>query len=60
MRHALLILALAVTVFACDDDTKPLDDDPPSKPTTRSKLERPNTLPRPPSGGLPDELRPPR
>ena len=56
MRRAILILALASAVWGCGKD-KPRDDDPPAP---RSKLERPDTLPRPPSGGLPDDLRPPR
>jgi hypothetical protein len=58
MRHALLI-AFALALFSCGDDTSPNADDD-NGSGMASKLERPNTLPRPPSRGLPDELRPPR
>jgi hypothetical protein len=57
MRHSLLI-AFALALFSCGDDTKPDDDGGGSDAV--SKLERPNGLPRPPMRGLPDELRPPR
>jgi hypothetical protein len=57
MRHTFLI-ALALTLFSCGSDSKPQGDDQGNG--AGSKLERPNTLPRPPSGGLPAELRPPR
>jgi hypothetical protein len=57
MRHTLLI-ALALTLFSCGSDSKPRGDDQGNG--AGSKLERPNTLPRPPAGGLPAELRPPR
>ena len=58
MRHALMIIAL-LALFGCGKDSAPSDDEPnaPEKPT--SKLERPG-LPKAPSGGLPDDLRPPR
>jgi predicted small lipoprotein YifL len=36
------------------------DAGPGTRDSGARKLERPNTLPRPPSGGLPAELRPPR
>lgn len=72
MRHALLI-AFALALFGCGDDSDtdhahehdsgpkvdagPSPDAGPGKPGT--KLERPG-LPRPPTDGLPDDLRPPR
>ena len=51
MRHVLLIVALATALLACGKDN---EDNP------RSRLERPGSLPRPPTRGLPDDLRPPR
>ena len=60
MRHALLI-TVSLVLFSCDSDSKRNDDDDDNQGSeVVSKLERPNALARPPSRGVPDELRPPR
>jgi hypothetical protein len=68
LRGTLLALVLAtagLALSACgDDDGNPQTYD--AAPDVidagpgGSALERPPVLPRPPAGGLPDELRPPR
>jgi hypothetical protein len=60
MRHALLLIfaTCALALSSCDSNGNKPDDG--GNGSARSKLERPNVLPRPPSGGLPADLRPPR
>ena len=65
MRNALVIVAL-VGLLGCDDDTsddkansEPDSGSPDSGRNTGSQLEEPG-VPRPPTDGLPDDLRPPR
>ena len=50
-------VALIVSASACGKDKK---DDEPGAPTKTSALDRPRDVERPPSSGLPDDLRPPR
>jgi len=59
MRHAFVLVfaTFALALASCDSNGKPEDG---GNGSARSKLERPNALPRPPSGGLPADLRPPR
>jgi len=59
MRHSLVLIVatFALALASCDSNGKP---DNGGNGSARSKLERPNVLPRPPSDGLPADLRPPR
>lgn len=61
-RKALLAavsLMLVLGAGGCSCNGKDISDDP-AQADAGTALERPGALPRPPSGGLPDELRPPR
>jgi hypothetical protein len=74
MKKLLLLLSLASGLLACSDGNTPragktdtgtrdagsLEEDDAGETAASSGLERaPGALPRPPSGRLPDELKPP-
>ena len=54
-----IAFAIALGLAACGKD-KTEDDQPGEEPGETSALDRPGELDRPPSNGLPSDLRPPR